>query len=120
VVVCPTEPYDEEQVKKVAEELHETESEKFIPFLQALTRLSYENLGDAHTASLNVSDEKALDTMDLRKLMFSTSINCNETFAWCKFKSEEVDCCKYFFPVYNEHGYCFGFNSRYTYAEKTE
>jgi Amiloride-sensitive sodium channel len=107
-------------VKKVAEELHETDSEKFVPFLQALSRLSYESLGDAYIASLNVTDEKVMDKADLRKLMHSTSINCNETFAWCRFKAEDVDCCKYFNPIYNENGYCFGFNSRYIYADKIE
>jgi acid-sensing ion channel, other len=112
--------FDEFSIRFLFASHHESDFEKFIPFLQALTRLSYDNMADAYTASSNVTKETSLEDKELRQLMFSVAIKCEETFAWCRYKDDGINCCDFFLPVYSEHGFCFGFNSRYTDTERAE
>ena len=93
---------------------YDPDSERFEPFLKALTTLSYKTMSIAHEISLNISDEKTLKSKRiLRSLVFDVAIDCNKTFQLCKYKDELINCCDDFLTIYTENGYCFSFNSRY-------
>ncbi|XP_052863169.1 sodium channel protein Nach-like [Anopheles cruzii] len=118
VLVCPTEPYDEEAVRRVAHQQlagWEAGSEIYEPFLRLLTQLSYGRLQEI-TATVGglPAGNGVLRAANLRDLMFRVAVRCNDTFAVCRYKDEDIDCCEMFKPMYTEHGFCFGFNARYT------
>lgn len=116
VMVCPEVPYDGQGVHDVAYITlgnYEAGSEQYEPFLQMMTQLSYAVMDEAVALSENVSDKKALQDRDLRKLVFKMAIGCPQMFGYCRYKDEPIDCCVYFKPVYSEHGFCYSFNARY-------
>lgn len=82
--------------------------------LQSLTRLSYDLFDElAHTPLTNM-EIKIYLKKPLRTYAFQTKVECDEVFDVCRYKNEEMDCCKIFAPVYTEHGMCYSFNGRFT------
>ncbi|XP_058127127.1 sodium channel protein Nach [Anopheles ziemanni] len=123
VLVCPTAPYDEEAVRRVAYETlggYEPGSEVYEPFLKLLTQLSYANLREVAAMLSDLPARKTLRTFNLRDLVFRVAVRCNDTFAMCRYKDEDIDCCEMFKPMYTEHGFCFAFNARYTNNKQVE
>ena len=119
VTVCPVDPFDEDNVNETAyRTMAENEDDfyEFIPLLEMLTKLSYDNLEMAYQ---EVSGSKAkLDnekkTLRLRQLVFKVAMSCESLFHDCRFRGESISCCEYFKPLYTERGFCYGFNSRYS------
>ncbi|XP_050099386.1 sodium channel protein Nach-like [Anopheles aquasalis] len=118
VLLCPTAPFDDEAVHRVAYQVlggYEDGSDAYEPFLRLLTQLSYDSLREvAATLSDLPAASGTLRTANLRDLVFQVAVRCNDTFAVCRYKDENIDCCDMFKPIYTEHGFCFGFNARYT------
>uniref|UniRef100_A0A182J395 Uncharacterized protein n=1 Tax=Anopheles atroparvus TaxID=41427 RepID=A0A182J395_ANOAO len=117
VLVCPTAPYDDEAVRKVAYQVlggYEQGSEVYEPFLKLMTQLSYANIREVAAMLGDMPSSPALRTANLRDLVFRVAVRCNDTFAVCRYKDEDIDCCEMFKPMYTEHGFCFAFNARYT------
>lgn len=117
ITVCPLDPFDEDKVNETAyRTMAENEDNfyEFIPLLEMLPRLSYENMDMAYQ---EVSNSKAkLDNekkTTLRQLVFKVALSCESLFYECKFRGESISCCEYFKPLYSERGFCYGFNSRY-------
>ena len=116
VVICPNNPSDEELVNETAYRTlggYEDDYEQYIPFLDALTSLSYETLKQFHQTILNLTTEVNVKNKNLRELAFKVAIKCESVFLLCKYRDDPIDCCDYFLPIYTEHGYCFAFNARY-------
>lgn len=85
-----------------------------MPVLKSLTKLTYDTLGSAYEASLNISDELDINKQNnLRQLAFKVGIKCEELLEICRYKDEVIPCCEYFQPLYSEHGLCYSFNARY-------
>jgi acid-sensing ion channel, other len=126
VTVCPVEPFDSNEVNFTAyrnlANYDEETFEEFIPFLEMLTKLSYNNLNIVYEALLNVSqniDEKKFDTT-LRQLAFKVAMKCKDLFDVCTYRGETVECCDYFKSIYTERGFCYAFNARYIGLNNTE
>ncbi|XP_041769946.1 sodium channel protein Nach [Anopheles merus] len=123
VLVCPTAPYDEDAVRREAYETlggYEQGSEVYEPFLKLLTQLSYDNIREVAAMLSDMPSTPALRTTSLRELVFRTAVRCNDTFAACRYKDEDIDCCEMFKPMYTEHGFCYAFNARYTNNKQVE
>uniref|UniRef100_A0A182N1I6 Uncharacterized protein n=1 Tax=Anopheles dirus TaxID=7168 RepID=A0A182N1I6_9DIPT len=117
VLVCPTAPYDEDAVRREAFQTlagYEQGSEAYEPFLRLLTQLSYENVREAAAMLSDMPSTVTLQTVNLREMAFRVAVRCNDTFATCRYKDEDIDCCEIFKPLYTEHGFCYAFNARYT------
>lgn len=117
VTVCPIDPFDEDKVNETAYQVmadNEDNYFEFIPLLEMLTKLSYDNM---QQISREVSKSKAkLDNekkTTLRQLVFKVALSCESLFYDCMFRGERIPCCEYFKPLYSERGFCYGFNSRY-------
>lgn len=117
VVICPDTPYNESKIKEYAYKSlgsYDEGSEKYEPFLEMLTRLSYDTVNDLYNLSLNFTDAwMTVDKVSLRKHAFAVVADCDDIFDVCKYKDDEIPCCKHFLPIYIEHGFCFAFNTRY-------
>uniref|UniRef100_A0A182QA18 Uncharacterized protein n=1 Tax=Anopheles farauti TaxID=69004 RepID=A0A182QA18_9DIPT len=117
VLVCPTAPYDEDAVRREALQYlggYEEGSEVYEPFLRLLTQLSYDNIREVAAMLSDMPSTQTLQTVNLRELAFRVAVRCNDTFASCRYKDEDIDCCEMFKPLYTEHGFCYAFNARYT------
>ncbi|KAF2898253.1 hypothetical protein ILUMI_07924 [Ignelater luminosus] len=79
-------------------------------FLQKLSLFSYEILADfkKYTSKGYVSN-----TTNLRDFIFELMIPCEEMYEDCVWKADNYNCCKGFFPVFTESGFCYSFNSRH-------
>jgi acid-sensing ion channel, other len=117
VTVCPDIAYNEEVLNQTAFNfLDEGSSEgidQIIGFLKSLPIMSYDRMEQVFDALQNVSNPDKFNDRDLRALIFEIGIKCNDLFSMCYFKGEEVACCDYFYPLYNEQGFCYAFNPRY-------
>ncbi|XP_055611981.1 sodium channel protein Nach-like [Uranotaenia lowii] len=123
VMVCPLEAWDQAALSDTAYATlanYEPGSERYEPFLEVLTKLSYGLFPEAAALSANVSGEKKFKTLKLRKLAFKAAIQCEDLFLWCNYKAEDVECCEHFKKFYSEHGFCYSFNGRYTSEEDVE
>uniref|UniRef100_A0A182PWD2 Uncharacterized protein n=1 Tax=Anopheles epiroticus TaxID=199890 RepID=A0A182PWD2_9DIPT len=123
VLVCPTAPYDEEAVRKEAYQTlggYEQGSEVYEPFLKLITQLSYDNVREVAAMLSDMPSTPTLRTSNLREMVFRVAVRCNDTFAACRYKDEDIDCCEMFKPMYTEHGFCYAFNARYTNNKQVE
>lgn len=123
VMVCPHIAYDEEKLKNVAYSkigLSEDDGEKFISLLKILPRMSYDYIDELNQEIGNVKPEWEQLTEPLRNYVFDVAIDCEKVFDNCIFKAEDIECCKVFYPVFVEHGYCFAFNTRYIDRKESE
>lgn len=116
VMVCPHVAYDSEKVKTVAYSkvaMSAEDGDKFIPFLEELPKMSYSTLESLNVLIDEIKPEWEQLSQPLRNYIFDVVIDCENVFDKCRYKGEDIACCRYFFPVFVEHGYCFAFNTRY-------
>ena len=88
--------------------------DELLPVLKSLPKLSYDTLGNTYEAVLNISSDLDLMKYNLRQLAFKAGVKCEELLEICKYKDDEIPCCKNAFqPLLSEHGLCYSFNARY-------
>ncbi|XP_055383286.1 sodium channel protein Nach [Condylostylus longicornis] len=123
-IVCPEEPYDSGKAYQAAyAQIGKYDNDKALiiaPFLEILTKLSFDNLMEAYALSENFSSTVSLNEYSLRSLAFMAAKDCNDTLLKCKYRTEDVACCSHFESVYTEHGFCYGFNSRFKSKDKID
>lgn len=117
VAVCPIDPFDEDKVNQTAYRTlahYDDNYPEFIPILEILPKLSYDNLDIAfqEVAILKTKLDNEKKTT-LRQLVFKVAMSCETLFYNCMFSGERIPCCDYFKPIYTERGFCYSFNSRY-------
>ncbi|CAO1377745.1 unnamed protein product [Diamesa serratosioi] len=110
ISVCPIKAFDGIVVKEVAALLTKTENEDLENVLKTIPGLSYTSI---KTLNISFSVSKLLQNQDLRELAFKMKIPCESVFESCSFKSNEINCCDNFYPVYSEIGLCYAFNAKY-------
>ncbi|KAK4875187.1 hypothetical protein RN001_011609 [Aquatica leii] len=112
ITVCQSEPSSKKNIEQFVKvkfpEVNDTKELEF--FLEKLSLLSFPTLLDfkKYTTSRYVSNKT-----DLKKFIFEFLNPCEEIFKSCLWKSEDYDCCKGFYPVFTETGFCYSFNSRH-------
>lgn len=115
VAICPLEPWNGEMLNETAYQKlggYEDTYVEYIPVLQTLTQLSYENF-DSLQKTIKGLTVKIDRVENLRQMAFRVAMECEELFEGCKFRGEEITCCDYFTAIYTERGFCFAFNARY-------
>lgn len=117
VTVCPLDPFDEDKVNETAYRKmadYDDNYLDYVPILEILSRLSYDNMEMAYQEVSNLKEKLANEKKTtLRQLVFDVAMPCENLFYDCKFRGESISCCDFFKPVYTERGFCFGFNTRY-------
>ncbi|KAH8237681.1 hypothetical protein KR038_006611 [Drosophila bunnanda] len=115
-VVCPEAAFDHDKteavVYKTLANYDAEEVPRYSSFLEVLTSLSFERIGDAKLLAQSIPKAK-LEENTLRQWAFEAHISCESTFVSCKYRDEEIACCEHFEPIYTEHGFCYAFNSRF-------
>lgn len=115
VAICPLEPWDEYIVNETAYQklgAYEDTYYEYIPMLEMLTKLSYENF-DSLLSIVKKMTVKLDKVGNLRQIAFKVAMKCKDLFDSCKFRGEEITCCDNFKAIYTERGFCFAFNARY-------
>lgn len=115
VAICPVEPWDEEILNETAYQKlggYEDNYVEYIPVLEMLTTLSYDNFNLLQSA-ISVAKVKLNNIENLRNMAFKVAMKCEDLLETCKFRGEEITCCEYFTTIYTERGFCFAFNARY-------
>lgn len=123
VLVCPINPFSPEKVNETAYRNlagYEDNYEQYVPLLEALPKLSYENFDITYETFMNTTEKIDIKKTTLRQLIFKVAIKCEELFYVCKYRDEEVSCCEIFSTVYTERGFCYSFNARYVAAPDEE
>jgi amiloride-sensitive sodium channel len=126
VMVCPVLPYDENATKDLALawlsqwQRDSNDTAEIESFLKDLSKLSYSKMYLMDQYDNEMLADTGFAPNELRKIIFIIAKKCNNTFAMCKYKDEEITCCDFFKPVFTENGFCFSFNSRYYDTEDLE
>uniref|UniRef100_A0A1I8P581 Sodium channel protein Nach n=2 Tax=Stomoxys calcitrans TaxID=35570 RepID=A0A1I8P581_STOCA len=119
-VVCPEIAFDHDKSFEVAlnklANYDPSLAGYIVPFLELLPSLSFETFNEAEVIASSV-DMEGVNDLTLRQWAFASVINCEDVLTECKYRDEPIKCCDAFHPVYTEHGYCFGFNSRFISTE---
>jgi len=121
--VCPIDPFDSEKVNETAYRTlagYDSNYEEFVPFLEMLTRLSYDDLSEASDIVAKTPKIVLKNQMTLRQLGFKVAIKCDEFLHHCKYRGEVINCCEFFEPIYSERGFCYSFNARYNSTAEQE
>lgn len=120
VLVCPSEPFNDEAITQVAyEKLSGQNSDLSVDLediLRELMTLSLKNLKYFYDTVKNVTKihpNVSLNQHNLRELMFLVGVKCADVFEFCSFKDLDFDCCDSFGAVFTEMGFCFGINLLY-------
>lgn len=116
--ICPNHASDPDKVNQTAQSIasDDDDYELYIPFLEALPKLTYDEMSKAwmkFTTSIGQTKFNRMKEIALRQLIFNVSLNCEDFFDECRFRDDPIKCCEHFTPAYNEHGFCFSFNGRY-------
>lgn len=115
VSVCPESAVDSEKVLMMMNNSGiGNETKELEEFLSAIPNFSY-GYKDLRSIVMSESFENdfyRLSVEDPRALAFKLAKSCDKLFKSCSFKSEVVDCCKVFLPIFSEKGFCYSFNSR--------
>lgn len=117
VTICPLEPFDAEKLNETAYRNladYEDNYEEYVPLLEMLPKLSYENFDTMYATILNTTAKlENAEKTTLRVLAFKVAMKCEDLFYACQYRGEDISCCEYFTPLYSERGFCFAFNARY-------
>lgn len=108
VAICPLQPFDEQSVNATAQEAGGNIN--FQNFLKDLPSISFDSFSESYQS---FDAETVNFDENLRELVFKVTVKCNNIFKSCKYRGEEVSCCKVFKPFYTEHGFCYAFNGKY-------
>ncbi|TDG40555.1 hypothetical protein AWZ03_013028 [Drosophila navojoa] len=115
-VVCPEMAFDHakayEEVYKSLANYDADKAHQITPFLDQLTSLNFDNIGEAEKLAEGIPPEQ-LAEHTLREWAFRAQIPCESTLISCKYRDEDIVCCDHFHPIYTEHGFCYAFNSRF-------
>ena len=115
ISICPVIAFDESSVNETAQEFGGTL--RFQDFLKDLPSLSFESFSNSYEA---FDVETVNFDENLRELAFKVAVKCNDVFKVCKYRNQEVNCCKVFRPFYTEHGFCYAFNGKYISSARRE
>lgn len=116
ISVCPDSAADPKKVSILMKRsgIDGNDTKELVEFLSAISNFSYGHKG---LRSIIMSDSVEdyvgqLITTDPRTLAFQTALSCDHLFHSCKFNNKIIECCKVFYPVVSEKGFCYSFNSK--------
>lgn len=117
VVLCPMDPLDRGKAERWLESIEPAENfTEMEPFLRLMARISYAQL-DAIVSSVEDVPEtwsSAVVAKGFREFVFQVAVGCGDLVAGCWFRGEPLlECCSQFKPVFSEHGFCYGINSKF-------
>ncbi|KAF5303462.1 hypothetical protein FQA39_LY09925 [Lamprigera yunnana] len=90
--------------------LNTTNAKDLEEFLKKLSLLSFNTLADFKKLT---NKGYISNNTNLKTFIFPFMNSCEDIFESCLWKSENYNCCKGFFPVFTENGFCYSFNSRH-------
>lgn len=122
VSVCPIEVFDIGKINETSMRISTkngndddddgSSEERIGEILILLSGLTYDKMEEIISQPKEALDK--LRNNSLRQLVFETSISCEDLFNTCRFRDESIPCCAHFHSSFNERGFCYSFNARYT------
>lgn len=103
ILVCPEHPFVPKNKTSKLE----------ARFVRVLENIAFDKLHREISHTIQSVGYKHFQQHDLRKTAFETAIDCESLMNNCTKGVETFECCKYFKPVYSEHGFCFASNTLY-------
>ncbi|KAF5285681.1 hypothetical protein FQR65_LT13066 [Abscondita terminalis] len=112
ITVCQSIPSSKKNIESFVKEKfpNANNTKELEDFLEKLSVLSFSTLVEFKQF---VNKGYIPDSTKLKNFIFEFLNPCHEIFESCLWKNEDYDCCKGFFPVFTETGFCYSFNSRH-------
>lgn len=103
IIVCPVHPFKNYNHTSRAEER----------FMKVLENIAMDRLNKDVSQVIQRIGFRYSHQHSLRKTAFDAAVDCEGLLNNCTKGSQPFECCKYFLPMYSEHGFCYASNSLY-------